>query len=247
MRTMKNKKVKAILSLSGYLLMLIAVCVAVGFIFHSYYYELIYVSGASMSPTLNGGENESELDGALVDFGIVDNHQSAIDHIKRFDIVSTYYPDDYNAQGKLAVSARRKIKRVIAMPGETFTIKDGLLSVKEGEEYKSIPYTFKVTQSSSKDIEAKTLGENEYWVLGDNRANSLDCGYTNKPIIKNNICGVLVAIEGRGTLKLKNYVCKYCGKTYTSNPGSCSKSDCPGYIVPQYKLSNKHYIWPKYF
>lgn len=246
MRTMKNKKTKAILSLSGYLLMLIALCVAVGFIFHSSYYELIYVSGASMSPTLNGGETESEVDGTLVDFGIVDNHQSAINHIKRFDIVSTYYPDDYNSNGEINVSAKRKIKRVIALPGETFTIKDGLLSVKKGEEFESVPYTFKVVESKTKDIEAKTLGENEYWVLGDNRANSLDCGATNKPINKKDIVGVLVAIEGRATLKLKNYVCKICGKKYKSNPASC-QDGCPGYITAQYNLSNKQYIWPKYF
>ena len=238
---MKNKKLKAILSITGYLLLLIALCVAGVFIFHSSYYELVYVSGSSMYPTLNGSDDEAS--GTVVDFGIVDTHASAINHIERFDIISTYYPEDY-VDGVLKTAAKRKIKRVIGMPGDTFTIKDGLLSVKEGDEYKAIPYKFQVVETNVKDIDAKTLGEDEYWVLGDNRANSKDCGYFNEPIKKSYIAGVLVAIEGKAQLKVREYVCPNCGKTYKSK-GSCSKD---GYtLTATYDLVNKKYSWPKYF
>ena len=88
MRKMKNKKLKAILSITGYFLLVLAICFSGALVFHSVYYELIYVSGISMSPTLNGSEDEKS--GTVVDFGIVDSHKSAINHIKRFSIVSTY-------------------------------------------------------------------------------------------------------------------------------------------------------------
>ena len=183
---MKNKKLKATLSITGYFLLLLALCFVGVLVFHSYYYESVYISGPSMLPTLKGEEHEHE--DSIVDFGIVDTHKSAINHIKRFDIVSTYFPDDYNSEAHLVANARKKIKRVIAMPGETFTIKDGLLSVKKGEEFVEVPYTFKITLNTYKDTqEPVTLGENEYWVLGDNRtsaSSSRDCATFKKPIKK---------------------------------------------------------------
>ena len=253
MRRMKNKKLKAILSLSGYFLLILALCFVGGLVFHSYYYELVYVSGTSMSPTLNGQADEKA--GSVVDFGIVDRHQSAINHIERFDIISTYYPYkegryeyDYTADGTLKASAKMKIKRVIALPGETFTIKDGLLSVKKGDEFVNVPYTFKInlseTHKNGKDISEKKLAENEYWVLGDNRDSSTDSAYIDEPIKKDNIVGVLVAIEGKAQLKLKNYICQTCGKTYK---GGDKCSECDGFLGPQYTLTNKQYHWPKYY
>lgn len=250
---MKNKKLKAILSISGYFLLVIALCFVGGLVFHSYYYELVYVSGTSMSPTLNGQDGEQA--GAVVDFGIVDRHKTAIDHIKRFDIVSTYYPycadypDDYTPEQVLKASAKMKIKRVIALPGETFQIKDGLLSVKEGNEFVSKPYTFKIHLSDAhkndKDTaEPITLKENEYWVLGDNRNSSRDSSSMNQVIYRVNLVGVLVAIEGRAQLKLQSYVCLNCGKK-TKTGGPCQK--CGGQLDEQYTLINKQYQWPKYF
>ena len=224
--------------------MLLAICVAVVLVFHSTYYELVYVSGSSMSPTLNGSDNE--VNGTVVDFGICDNHKSAIDHIKRFDIISTYYPEDYNEEGVLKADVKRKIKRVIALPGETFTINQGLLSVKEGDEFKSISYTFKVPETNAKDTATPiTLAENEYWVLGDNRVNSKDCAVINKPIAKKNIVGVLVAIEGTAQIK-QTYKCSSCGKKYQVNPNQCSKCGSEN-ITVKTDLVNKQYSWPKFF
>ena len=250
---MKNKKLKAILSLSGYFLLILALCFVGGLVFHSYYYELVYVSGTSMSPTLNGQADEKA--GSVVDFGIVDKHQSAINHIERFDIISTYYPyvegkyeNDYTADNVLKASAKMKIKRVIALPGETFSIKDGLLCIKKDDEFVDVPYTFKINLSeahkNAKDISEKHLEENEYWVLGDNRDSSTDSAYLDKAIIKENIVGVLVAIEGKAQLKLKNYVCQTCGRVYKSG-NTCS--ECGGVLGPQYTLTNKQYHWPKYY
>ena len=249
---MKNKKLKAILSISGYFLLVLALCFVGGLVFHSYYYELVYVSGISMAPTLNGAANERA--GSVVDFGIVDRHKSALDHIDRFDIVSTYYPYnsnypyDYTEEGTLKHSAKMKIKRVIAKPGDTFEIRDGLLWLQKGDEMVNVKYPFKINLSDAhlhdKDTTAPmTLGENEYWLLGDNRDSSNDSASMNISIKKENIVGVLVAIEGKAQLSVKNYACIECGKIAKSG-GKCS--ECNGDLEAQYKLINKQYQWPKY-
>ena len=249
-KDMKNKKFKAILSVIGYFLLVMAVCISAGFIFHAQYYDSIYVSGISMSPTLNGAENEKA--GSVVDFGIMDSHNSALKHIKRFSIVSTYYPDeiDYDlTTGKLRATAKQKIKRIIALPGESFKIENSKLYV--NGEY--IPYTFNINPKiengyTGKDInrEDQPLGEDEYWVLGDNRSNSRDSGALNLAIKKENLVGVLVAIEGTAQLKVKNYRCDFCGKTYSKQPSLCGKCSGGSFSV-QYDLINKKYTWPKYF
>ena len=242
---MKNKKIKAILSLTGYFLLVLALCFVGGLVFHNYYYEQIYVSGSSMAPTLNG--DDSEQDGTVVDFGIVDTHKSAINNVKRFSIVSTYYYDDYSSNGTLKLNPKKKIKRIIAMPNETFKIEGSKLYVKENDEFKYIPYSFTIEPEgdTSKDINETTLGEDEYWVLGDHRNKSRDCGSFKIPIKKDYICGVLVAIEGQAQLKVKQYVCDNCGKVYTSGT-RCP--ECHGNLSPfKCELINKKYQLPKYF
>ena len=246
---MKNRKFKSILSLCGYFLLVIALCSSAALIFHNVYYESVYVSGNSMSPTLNGAEDEQA--GSLVDFGIMDTHKSALKNIKRFSIVSTYYPDeiDYDpVTNKLRPGAKQKIKRVIALPGETFKIEQGELYVLENGKYEHIPYTFKINvdndNKTNKDLEETKLSNNEYWVLGDNRANSRDSGAINKAITKDNLVGVLIAIEGKAKLKVNNYICYNCGST-SKKDGNCSK--CGYHLEPEYELKNKQYHWPKYY
>ena len=244
---MKNKKLKAILSITGYFLLVVALCVSASVVFHNLYYELVYVSGSSMYPNLNGLDNEK--DGSIVDFGIADYHKSAIDHIKRFSVISTYYYDDYASEGILKANPKIKIKRVVALPNETFKIENSELYVLKDGEYELIPYSFEIEPKVSvkyqgKDIPETTLGENEYWVLGDHRDKSRDSGTLNMPVLKSYILGVLVAIEGQAQLKVVKYVCGTCGKSF-KNGGLCP--NCYTDLSPEYDLVNKQYHWPKYF
>lgn len=71
------------------------------------------------------------------------------------------------------------VKRVIGLPGETVTIKQNAVFItpQSGEEYKlSEPYLRKDVIISVPYRAPRTfiLGENEYFVLGDNRQNSND-------------------------------------------------------------------------
>ena len=250
---MKNKKTVNIIKVIGYFFVIIALCISGMLIFHSFYYELIYISGISMSPTLLGAENETS--GALVDFGIIDTHEIALKNIKRFSIVSTYYPDegDYDlSTNTLRDNAKKKIKRVIALPGETFKIEKSKLYILNDGVFENIPYTFAINPKvesayTGKDMQPRTLGDNEYWVLGDNRENSRDSFSINKPVRYEDLYGVLVAIEGQGRLKVKQYICDSCKKTYKTpgNNGYCN--ECGNRLRVEFDVQNKQYHWPTFF
>ena len=257
---MKNKKIYNLLKTIATFILLLALCASGVMIFHSYYYELIYVSGLSMYPTLNSNNTKGETDteGSIVDFGIIDTHTSALKNIERFDIVSTYFPyiagsenNDYVSEnGALLLTAKKKIKRVIAKPGETFKIEKGLLYILKDDEYELVPYTFKANQEAGytgKDTKDPIeLKDDEYWVLGDNRSASHDCASIGKPVRYNNLCGVLVAIEGRGTLYKKRYTCTSCGHKQAIKDGSVCKK-CHSATKVEYDVNNKKYHWPKYY
>jgi len=68
------------------------------------------------------------------------------------------------------------IKRVIAIPGETVMVKDGHVYVNGNqinEDYIPNNFVTRPGQYAQEGVEI-TVGENEYFVLGDNRDHSLD-------------------------------------------------------------------------
>ena len=138
---------------------------------------------------------------------------------------------------------------MIALPGEIFKIEQGKFYLFKDGDFEYIPYTFKTNPSVDEEYEGKDiawlkLADNEYWVLGDNRENSRDSGAISKAITRNNLIGVLVAIEGKAKLKVSDYICYNCGKTFKGR-GVCS--NCGENLQAEYGLVNKQYHWPKYF
>jgi len=111
------------------------------------------VSGASMEPTFTDGE-----------YLIVDEISYHIEDPKRDDVVIFKYPLN---------TAKYFIKRIIGLPGETVIIQDGVITIKE-KNGQTETLNEDYIKNIKRDNFTATLGDNEYFVLGDNRPNSAD-------------------------------------------------------------------------
>lgn len=133
-------------------LLYMAILVAAAFLLVHFVGERTVVSGDSMSPTLSDGDNL-----------IVDKLSYRIRAPKRFEIV--VFPFQYQ-------TGTYYIKRIIGLPGEQVQIYNGKVYIngKVLEESGG----FEPIRSAGLASEAITLGEDEYFVLGDNRNNSAD-------------------------------------------------------------------------
>ncbi|WP_370327928.1 signal peptidase I [Euzebya sp.] len=83
---------------------------------------------------------------------------------------------------------RDLIKRIIALPGETVELRDGVVHV-NGQ-----PLEEGYTAPETRDFPPTTVPEGHYYVLGDNRTNSLDSRFTLGTIPEENIIGRAFAI-----------------------------------------------------
>lgn len=110
------------------------------------------VSGESMYPTLRDGDHL-----------IVDKISYRFSDPSRFDIV--VFPFKYQ-------EGTYYIKRIIGLPGETVQIQDGDVYI-NGKKLKEA-YGSEAIRNPGLASAAVTLGQNEYFVLGDNRNNSAD-------------------------------------------------------------------------
>ena len=114
------------------------------------------VDGSSMFPTL---ANNEKL--------IVDKISYLKGDPQRFDII--VFREDASSTGYF-------IKRVIGLPGETVFIDKGGVIFIDGEVIGDV-YGFEPIENRGVTAASVTLGEDEYFVLGDNRNNSEDSRY----------------------------------------------------------------------
>ncbi len=183
---------KKLLTYSFYLIVVFVICGASLAIYNRFYYSFYYVDGNSMLPTL---EN--------LQFGMVDTHDDIFKYLERYDIVVTYYPDDYNSSGVLRSSASLKIKRVIGLPNETVYIgayDDGTNYIEitsDGESYiLELPFTPNNTSGLTAYVgRSYTIDDDQYFVMGDNWGHSSDSASVG-PVDLDMIEGILIAIEG---------------------------------------------------
>ncbi len=118
-------------------------------------FQPFFVKGQSMTPNFGNG-----------DYLIVDEISYRFREPQRGEVIIFRYPQE---------SSYRFIKRIIGLPGETVEIKEGKIVIYENNqpqvlnELDYLPSSLK----TSGDI-LVTLGEDEYFVLGDNRAFSFD-------------------------------------------------------------------------
>ncbi len=111
------------------------------------------VSGSSMETTLSNGDNL-----------VVDKISYRFRDPSRYDII--VFPFKYEEHTYY-------IKRIIGLPGETVQIINGYVYI-NGELLESDTYGAEVMESPGIAAEPISLGEDEYFVLGDNRNHSSD-------------------------------------------------------------------------
>lgn len=112
------------------------------------------VSGDSMFPTFHNGE-----------YLIVNELAKYIGSYSRGDVVILRYPND---------PSKFFIKRVIGLPGETVTIQDGVVSITGPDQKTPITLNEPYVKNPQINSSARTLDQEEYFVMGDNRARSSD-------------------------------------------------------------------------
>jgi signal peptidase I len=173
------------------------------------YLTPFWVNGQSMYPTLNlhaKDKNGNELganpgdpsahEGYTVDYGVMDCHAKAIKKLKRFDIVVTKYSKE---------DTSNKIKRILGLPGEIIEFKNnGDLYI--NDQLVEQPVASEYIKDAYYPAGPTTLGDDEYYVCGDNRKHSYDSRNTG-PIKRESITGKAVAICGTAKVYLddKNF------------------------------------------
>lgn len=120
----------------------------------------IRVNGTSMNDTLSHGDTM-----------ILNKIDVKLNDIERFDIVVIETGDTY------------LIKRVIGMPGETIEYKEGKLYIND-KEMKD-PY---YKNENTDDFESVKIPKDHYYVMGDNRSDSIDSRIIG-PVNIDNITG----------------------------------------------------------
>ncbi|MBQ7776884.1 MAG: signal peptidase I [Lachnospiraceae bacterium] len=150
-----KKILKEVLSTGVYLLVVLILT----YLVIIYVGQRTEVNGASMEPTLSDGDNL-----------IVDKITYRFNDPERFDII--VFPFQYKEDTYY-------IKRIIGLPGEKVKIEeDGTIYIDKGNGFEALQESYgrEVIRADHLGLAAEpiTLGEDEYFVLGDNRNNSSD-------------------------------------------------------------------------
>lgn len=122
-------------------------------------FEIAVVKGNSMRSTLQNGE-----------IMLVSTLDYRLGQPKRHDVVICHYPG--RTVKNLPFLQQQFVKRIIGLPGDTIEIIDSVVYINGEaleEEYLDPAHTrFRTNRAPI------TLGEDEYYILGDNRDNSND-------------------------------------------------------------------------
>ena len=113
------------------------------------------VKGASMEPTFLNNE-----------YLIIDELSYNFHAVNRGDVIVFHPP---------TAPKEYYIKRVIGLPGETVNINDGVITIKNADNPNGFPVKESyIAEFTFGHVENVKLGDEEYYVMGDNRDTSLD-------------------------------------------------------------------------
>lgn len=144
---MENKKTKKIIKeIISYIIIIVVVLLV-----KTYIFTPIKVNGSSMEPTLKHG-----------DIMILNEIGYHLNGVERFDIVV------------VNVNGERIIKRVIGLPGDSVEYRDSKLYINEEEVLENFISEDTLDFSVSKDLGYEVIPDDYYFVVGDNRDNSVD-------------------------------------------------------------------------
>ncbi|MBU1118989.1 signal peptidase I [Patescibacteria group bacterium] len=138
------------------LVKIIVICLAIVIPVRFFLIQPFFVKGDSMEPNFSNKE-----------YLIIDQISYRFSEPDRGDVVVFRYPYD---------PSQYYIKRVIGLPGETVSVDDGEVIVYSDQHENGVVLReYYLTQDLVTPGEAKfSLGEEEYFVLGDNRSASSD-------------------------------------------------------------------------
>ena len=151
----KKRRFAALVSV----VVVLALAVTCALLLREYVFTSFIVNGASMSPTLNGGDGDIPDDGDK----LILNRIADID---RGDIIVFTY--DW---GSAESNPHALVKRAIGLPGDTVEIRGGELYLNgepQREDY------IAEEMNSLYDGFSVTVPDGYYFVMGDNRNNSSD-------------------------------------------------------------------------
>lgn len=161
----KKTLAKRVLSVFLELALYVAIALMFMIVVPKYVVQRTEVSGPSMENTLKNKDNI-----------LVEKLSYRFDNPKRFDIIVFYHFYDENVRDKNDEECYDYyVKRIIGLPGETVQIVDETIYINGNplkENYGKDPINYQGVAS-----EPFTLGDDEYFVLGDNREVSQDSRY----------------------------------------------------------------------
>lgn len=136
--------------------------------FRIYVAQPFIVDGASMDPTFRTGQ-----------YLIVDELTYHFKAPERGSVLIFKFPRD---------EKKYFIKRVIGLPGETVTLTNGKVTITSAEHPNGTPLEEPYVKFGKEDNLTYTLGQDEYFVMGDNRYASADSRMWG-PVPKKDIIG----------------------------------------------------------
>ncbi len=149
----------------------VAIAVVAVVLVRSFVVQPFVVSGASMEPSFYNGN-----------YLLIDELTYRFRSPERGEVIVFRYPGDEKSF---------YIKRIIALPGETVTIDTGKVTVAKPDGGKITldePYLGGRTTTGAFE---HTLGEGEYFVMGDNRNFSFDSRSWDKTLVRDEIVGLV--------------------------------------------------------
>lgn len=134
----------------------LAICMIIVLLVTNFVIRPVQVKGNSMYPTLQDNS-----------IGVSNTLGYHVSSLERFDIVIIYVPE----------KSEYLVKRVIGLPGETVSYSNGQLYINDEaveETFLDQSYVESYGSAFMSDVAPITLGEDEYYCLGDNRPHSSD-------------------------------------------------------------------------